>query len=167
MKHLFFLFTCMSILFVAGCISVKRPADLPATHQTILTFTQDGVPLEGASVTLIAQETANAKWSLGGATDSKGILKVQTQGFDGAPVGTYKITVSKIETEGTPVTAESSDSSAVSTSTGGDTKQYHLIDKKYRALGSTDLTLEVTAGKNAKSYELGPAVHELIPVTKN
>jgi hypothetical protein len=42
-----------------------------------------------------------------------------------------------------------------------------LVDKKYRSIGTTDLTLEVKAGKNAEKFDLGPAFREEIPVTRD
>jgi len=140
---------------------------MPPLHPTALTLTQEGVPLAGASVTLSPQDASNSQWSLGGSTDSNGVLNVQTQGFKGAPAGTFKITVSKTETEGTAVAAGTSDRGGAKPAAGGGTKSFHLVDKKYRSAGTTDLTLEVKAGRNAQTFDLGPAIREEIPVYNN
>ena len=168
MKQLFTLLLCALILSTIGCGGTEKPDGMPPLHQTTLTFTQDGKPLAEASVTLSPQDAANTQWSLGGATDSNGVLKVQTQGFDGAPEGTYKIVVTKTETEGAGAPVESSDDASVKPSAAGSVpKSFYLVDKKYRSVGTTDLTLEVKAGKNAQTIDLGSAVREEIPVHKN
>jgi len=141
---------------------------MPPTHPTTLTFTQGGTPLEGASITLFAQETANAQWSLSGVTDSKGTVKMQTQGFDGVPEGNFKVTVTKQITEGTAATVESSDLGGSRSAASGDQKSFHLVEKKYRSAISTDLVLEVKPGKNMPpAYDLGPAVREEIIVHRD
>ena len=163
MKQSFILFSCALILLAVGC-GEKRPDGLPPLHPTALTFTQGGVPLAGASVTLTPMDATNSQWALGGATDSKGVLNVQTQGFKGAPAGNYKVSVLKTETEGTPAAASIDPDAPAPPDTS---KQFHLVDAKYRSLGTTDLTLEVKAGKNAQTFELGAAVREEIPVYRN
>ena len=167
MKQLLILFSSALILFAVGCGGAKRPDGLPPLHPTALKFTQDGVPLAGASVTLSPQDAANAPWSLGGSTDSNGVINVQTQGFNGVPAGTYKVVVSKTETEGTAETVESSDLGGARPAAGGGPKSFYLVDPKYRSAGTTDLLLEVKSGKNSETYELGPAVREEIPVYTN
>lgn len=165
MKQLLTLVPCVLILFVAGC-GQKLPDGMPPLHPTTLTFTQGGAPLADAGVTLTALEAANSQWSLGGTTDSKGVLRVQTQGFNGAPAGNYKVVVSKTETEGTAEVVEITNHDAPPPTTNN-TKSFYLVDKKYRSAGTTDLTLEVKAGKNAETYDLGVAVREEIPVYRD
>jgi len=169
MKQLLTLFPCVLILFVAGC-GEKRPDGMPPLHPTSFTFKQDGVPLEGAMVTLIAQDAANSQWSLGGATDRNGVLRVQTQGFNGAPAGNYKIVVTKTETEGTAAAAteESSDlGGSRPVAAAGGQKSFYLVDSKYRSAGTTDLEFEIKPGRNAETFDLGPAVRDEIPVFRN
>jgi len=165
MKHFFTLFICVSILFVAGC-GEKLPDGMPPLHPTTLTFTQGGVPLADAAVTLIALDATNVQWSSGGTTDSKGEVRIQTQGFNGAPAGNYKVVVSKIETEGTAEVIEIIDHDAPRPATSSQ-KTFYLVDAKFRSAGTTDLTLEVKAGKNADTYDLGAAVREAIPVFRD
>ena len=167
MKQLLTLFSCVLILSVVGCGGSKKPPGMPPLHATTLTFTQGGTPLAGATVTLSPQDDANAQWSFGGATDNNGVLNAQTQGFDGLPEGSFKIAVTKTETEGTPAAVESSDLGGGSPAASGGVKSFYLVDKKYRSTGTTDLILEVKPGKNAQTFDLGSAVREEIPVYKN
>jgi len=173
MRQLFILFPCVLILFVAGCGGEQRPAGMPPLHPTTLTFTQEGAPLADAAVTLFADDAANTQWSFGGTTDRSGVVRIQTQGFNGVPAGTFRIVVSKTETEGTAVVAdESSDLGdlggarpAAAASDGP--RSFNLVDAKYRSAATTDLELEVTPGRNAQTFDLGPAVREEIPIFRN
>ena len=161
-------FLCGLILFIAGCGGAKKPDGMPALHKTTLTFTQGGTPLAEATVALVPLEGAMT-WPAGGVTDNNGVLRVKTQGqFEGAPAGNYKITVSKTETEGTAETGESSDEANVRpVAVSSNVKSYYLVDKKYRNAKDSDLTLEVKAGTNTETFDLGPAVRELIPVFRD
>jgi len=141
------------ILFFAGCDGARKPDGMPALHQTTLTFTQAGAPLAEASIRLSSQDPANAMWSSGGMTDGRGVLRVQTDGFDGVPAGTFTVVVSKVVTEGTRIVSEEE---------GADSglRSFHVVDAKYRSPATSDLTLEVTSGRNAETFDLGPAVRE-------
>ena len=162
------MFLGVLVLFVAGCGGEKKPDGMPAIYPTTITFTQDGSPLVGATVTLVAQDQANTQWPSGGATDNNGVLRVKTKGFDGAPVGTFKVVVTKTETEGTAVAVELSDAAgAKPAASGGDQKSYYLVEKDYRSAATTTLTLEVKSGKNAETFDLGKAIREPIPVYTN
>jgi len=167
-QRFFISFLIVLVLFIAGCGGVKKPDGMPTLYKTTLTFTQDGTPLAEATVTLVPVEGA-VTWSAGGMTDSNGVLKVKTQTqFDGAPAGNYKITVSKTETEGKAEMVESSDAANVRpVAATGNVKTYYLVDKKYRTAKDSSLTLEVKSGKNEETFDLGPAVRELIPVYNN
>ena len=160
------MFSCTLLLCAAGCGGDSKPDGMPALHSTTLTFTQGGVPLAGASVTLTPQDAANAQWPLGGATDNRGVLTVQTQGFRGAPAGLYKISVTKTETEDTGTATESSDLGGAPAVSGG-SKTFHLVDPKFRSAATTELTLEVKPGRNTETFDLGPAVREEVPIHRD
>jgi len=158
----FQLFLCVLMLFVVGCGGEKKPEGMPALHKTTLTFTQDGVPLADATITLNPMDAANNQWPAGGTTDSKGVLKVKTMSkFDGAPAGKFKITVSKTETEGTLTSVESSDAPGARPA-AGNVKMFNLIEKEYRFSNTTALELEVKPGKNEKTFAVGKAIREAI-----
>ena len=169
-QRLFISLLCAVVLFVAGCNGEKRPAGMPALHKTKLTFTQGGAPLADAKITLFADNAANTQWTSGGVTDSTGAIQLKTLGkFDGVPEGTYKITVTKTETEGTAEAVEVSDNvgKKPAASSGG-AKSYYLVDSKHRSAATTDFVLEVKPGTaNDKAFDLGPAFRELIPVFKD
>ena len=166
-QRFFISFLCGLILFIAGCGGETKPPGMPALHKTTLTFTQEGTPLADAVVTLVPQDAANSQWPSGGTTNDKGVLQVRTMAkFNGAPAGTFKITVSKTESEGT-ATSTSSDEGGGRPVAAGGLKMYHLVDKKYQLATSSDLTLEVKSGTNTETFDLGPAIRELIPVYRD
>ena len=170
-QRLFISLLCAVVLFVAGCSGEKKPDGMPALHKTKLTFTQGGAPLADAKITLFADNAANTQWTSGGVTDSNGVIQLKTLGkYDGVPEGTYKVTVSKTETEGTAEEVVVSDdvSKKPAASSGGGAKSYYLVDSKHRSAATTELVLEVKSGTaNDKAFDLGPAFRELIPVFKD
>lgn len=161
---IFLFLTGIGMLF-CGCGGDKRPEGMPELKPVTLTITQDGAPLTNASVTLIAQDSANAIWPAGGTTNSSGVLKVKTMSkFDGAPIGKYKIVVEKTETTGADTAVESSDE-AGATAAKSDVKSYNLVESQFRSAASTPLELEVTAsGGNSQKFDVGKAVREPIQV---
>lgn len=162
-QRIFIFFLSVLMLSLVGCGGVKKPAGMPALHPTTLTLTQEGTPLAGATVTLVSQNKAVSQWQSGGATDAKGVIRIKTSGFDGAPEGTFKVVVTKTETEGTATVTQSSDEAGAKPSvSGGGQKSYEVVEKEYRSAVTTKLTLEVKAGKNAETFDVGKAVREQI-----
>jgi len=164
-QRFFHLFLCALMLFVVACGGPKKPDGMPALHKTTLTLTQDGTPLAGASVSLVP-ETGAMRWPAGGITDKSGTVHIKTMAqFDGAPEGSYKVTVIKTEEEDTGEVVKMSDAD------GGGTvpvmKSYYVVDKKYQTPAGSDLTLEVKPGKNTKPFDVGKAIREPVPVSSN
>ena len=120
------------------------PPGMPYCYRCIITVVQDGVPLEGATVTLHPTDQNLAKWgTITGVTDAKGkaTMKInQGNGYEGAFKGEYKVTVSKSEM--------SSDRNIAI---------IHLVDQKYNAPHTTPLELKVSRATKAK-VDIGPAV---------
>ncbi|MGL6197276.1 MAG: hypothetical protein ACRC2T_20890 [Thermoguttaceae bacterium] len=148
------LFLTISVLFILsftfGC-GPKLPDGLPKLHKVQLKFTQEGAPLEKATITLIPQQTL--PWAIGGSTDASGSVTLKTHGkYDGVPEGKYKITVIKFESEGELPTMANPNSTI---------QTFNVVDTKYATPDSTDLEIEVVAGKNSfDPLELGQAIRE-------
>jgi hypothetical protein len=86
------------ILFFSGCGDSTRPTDLPKLYSCKITVTQDGKPLEGATVTLLAKTPS--KYGVSSATtDVSGTAVLCTYGFNGVPLGEYGVTITKIGVE--------------------------------------------------------------------
>ena len=74
----------------------KRPKGFPKVYPCQIKVTQEGEPLEAAIVTCIPDNPELKKWVITGKTDADGILTLMTQTYPGAPKGTYKVTVTKM-----------------------------------------------------------------------
>ena len=169
MKQSFILFSCALILATVGCGGEQRPDGMPPLNRTTLTFTQGGAPLTGATVTLSPQDGGDlSQWTYGGVTDNNGVVNVLTNGFNGVPVGTFRVAVLKIEHEG-GATGEpqfSNDDRGVPAA-ASTARSFHVVDPKFRSVATTDLTLEVRSGRNSQTFDLGSAIREVIPVFTN
>jgi len=137
MKHFLIISPLLLCCFlVAGC-GPKRPDGLPPLFGCVLTFQfEDGSPVDGASVSLISDNSALAQWSISGTTDSSGVVNIHTHGdFVGAPSGTYKITVSKAMSVDTGRLDESGEPILL---------LEYLVNERYGSSSTTTLALEIT-----------------------
>jgi hypothetical protein len=142
-----------------GCSSgVELPAGLPELYPVALTLTQSGSPLEGASVQLISEDAALAKWQCGGASDATGKVEIKTMGqHTGAPAGKFKVLVSK-------ELVESSAGSDTSEGAASSSTTYALVDPKFQSAATTPASIDVTAGDNAPpAIDLGAPVKIAAP----
>lgn len=149
--------TFLFLAFFAAIIGCKndRPEGMPALVPVVLTFTQEGVPCEKASVSLIPDESS--RWPIGGSTDAQGKVELKTYGkFPGVPEGNYTVTVSKVERE--------VQQDAPAPKSQYDAKpevNYNLIDVSYGAKATSKLRVEVQKGKkDYPVFELGPKIRE-------
>ena len=93
-------FCALLALASLGC-GQKTPDGMPDLQPTTLTVIQGGSPLADATVNLKSLDPSTA-WTCGGVTDAKGVATLVTHGqYKGAPVGKYKVSVSKTAGEGT------------------------------------------------------------------
>ena len=139
------------VFMIAGCGGSggqrKKPSDLPPLYPCTLTFTQEGVPVDDAHITL----HSDSKWAVGGRTDEKGEVKPVTNGFyDGVPAGMYKITVAKMV--------------IVENEAGDTVKQTEVVDKTFRKKETTPLEIEIVKGNNDQTFDVGKAVSINVPV---
>ena len=77
---------CASVANV-GCGGEKRPEGFPEVAECSIKILQEGAPLEGAKVNLVAQDPALMRWGCGGVTNADGVVELRTNGYPGAPVG--------------------------------------------------------------------------------
>ena len=147
-----------SLVFsTVGCQKSGRPSDMPKLVKIKIVLTQEGQPLVGALVNMIPTDETS-KYPSGGTTDDKGICEPRTRGkFQGAPAGTYDVTVSKqaVEETGNMIPG------AMPGQEVPETKNFNLVDAKYGKPG--ELKLEVKPdGDKTFTFELGAAVKEEI-----
>ena len=84
--------------FVTAC-KPNRPKGCPKLYPCTLRIIQGGEALEGAVVSVYPDDPELARWAIVGLTDSNGEVSLMTQTFPGAPLGSYTVTVSKMENE--------------------------------------------------------------------
>jgi len=156
-----------ALFFVGGCGS-EVPSDLPKLHPTVITITQGGQPLEGALVTMIAEETGG--WACAGKTDSAGRAVIKTNGmYNGAPEGTYKVTIVKQERDwGEDPYADAPDPSSpeygpwytanrekIAEAERRPTVTYDLVDPQFSSAARTTLEVTITSGRNQHNLDVG------------
>ncbi|MDR2169997.1 MAG: hypothetical protein LBP59_07645 [Planctomycetaceae bacterium] len=158
MKRIFTL-TILSVFvfyFGFGCSRSSKPEGFPQLYPCKITITQDGSPLEGATVSLVPFDQSGWKWRSSGQTDASGAATVMTYGYKGSPAGKFKIIVEKkIEEDPiheTNVYGEKQIS--------GYESIYTLIDEKFTKAETTSLTVEIPeSGKGASAnFDVGKAV---------
>jgi hypothetical protein len=143
----------VSAFILTGCSKTNKPEGFPDIYPCEIKVIQDGTPLTDAHVTLLGDQP----WAVGGGTDANGIAKMFTHGtFEGVPVGKYKVLISKKVLEGAP-TQEQLDNPSYS---GGGGTWYDTVDKKFGVQTATPLEIEVKAGQNSETFDVGQAVKE-------
>ena len=137
-------------LFVCGCSGPSKPDGLPDRVPLEITLTQDGKPLQEATVQLVSPDVP---WSITGNTDAHGTAKMVTHGqFAGVPPGPYKVVVIKRDVESTPTGDRKTQT----------LKIYSLVDPKLSDRQTTTLELMVEKGKKTTTLELGASDRVLL-----
>lgn len=151
------LFFAVLFLSVMGCAK-PMPEGLEKLYPVELTIVQEGVPLDGATVSLASLDSS-LNFALGGKTNAEGKLTLYTQGkYLGIPAGKYKVRVLKIaqtELPPRPATLSGPEFEAWRKQTAGmKVESWSVIEKQYSELGTTPLELEVT-GKTTSTFDVG------------
>ena len=165
MKHLQIFATLFIVVTVIGCSGAKRPDGLPKLYPCTITFTQDGQPLEGATIQLFDPAVTD-RWTVSGATNASGTVAIRTHGqYPGAPQGQFKVVVSKTEMEGGgggyDETVPAKDRKPLEP-----TKVYTLVAKEYTTRESTPLEIVIDGKKKSESFDIGKAERVLIQTIK-
>ena len=96
-KNLMILFLTLLLAVCVTACKPNRPEGCPKLYPCTLKVIQGGEPLGGALVNIYPDDPELARWAMNGRTDAKGEVVLATQTFPGAPLGSYTVTVSKIE----------------------------------------------------------------------
>jgi len=142
---------------LTGC-SEKRPDGMPKLYPASITVTMDGTPLAAAMVQLYAEDSANSQWGPGGITTASGIAELQTNGrYQGAPLGVYKVAVSKQEMDKHPnpewANLPPDDPNYRRyMQIAENLKAFEVVAPEFSQLSKTPLKIEITA--KVKSYQI-------------
>lgn len=158
----------LAIFSFAGC-GEPKPEGLPTLYPALITILQDGKPLDGATVTLIPEDTSLSRWPVGGDTDTSGVAKLHTfHRYEGAPAGKFKVTVNKTITTGDPKPVHPGENAtfeqlqaydkAMKT---GKFEVFKVVAPKFRIVNTTTLEVDISAtGDNSKTLDVEAAVKE-------
>jgi len=154
----------LAVSFIAGCGGQPFPEGMPRLYPASIEVTQEGAPLEGAVVTLVSEDAELVRWGPTGITDASGVVVLQTNGlYRGAPLGTYKVIVTKITREPHP-NPELGEAKMGSpdyqryTQLENTRRTFHHVEAQYGSIENTPLTVEVTAGQRTYSVDAGKKV---------
>ena len=151
------------VFFLSGCGGQARPDGLPKLYPVSITVIQEEAPLEGAMVQLVAKDEDSVllRWGPTGVTDASGVAVLRTDGkYDGAPLGTFKVVVSKNEREPHPnpewVSLPYGDPNALRyDELERRRKTISYIEAQYSSIADTPLTVEITADTKTYSVDVG------------
>ena len=149
--------------FFTGC-GHARPDGMPRLYPASITVIQDGAPLEGAMVQLFSEDPALERWGPTGITNAAGVVAIRTDAaYNGAPLGTYKVVVTKMEREPHPnpewADAPRGDPNAQKyEALELSRKMFNYIEPQYSSHTDTPLTVEIVAKKKNYSVDIGKYV---------
>ena len=173
MKNLIPLFL-VGLVFLVGC-GKKAPDGFPKTYSTTVKITLDGKPFQNASISFHPESGSN-RWSVAGRTDSNGNAAMTTfQGdyrANGAPEGSYKLTVGKEaiypdwNEEKIEVKSAADALAAKAQSQRKKKTAVHEIPTELANVKQSNTVVEVTASGGVFQYEVNDLVANLKPAPK-
>jgi len=170
MTRTFFSLTAflLTVSFVVGCGGQPRPEGMPRLYPVSVEVVQEGSPLEGATVTLVSDDSELGRWAPTGITGVSGVAVLQTNGlYNGAPLGSYKVVIVKRMTEphphpelagadrGTPEEAKYDQLNR-------ERKTFNYVESQYSSIEETPLTVEIVSGQKTYSVDAGKKVQEAV-----
>jgi len=157
MRTILILSLFLALLLYTGCNrNDGRPADMPKLYPVTISIIQDGQPLDGATVTLIAKTPAVAQYGTSsGTTTATGTATIRTYGYDGVPIGDYTVLVEKRVTEGEREIIQ--EGMGVVGTIGG--RVFQLVNTQFTAQATTPLSISVAERRGAtETFDVGAAV---------
>ena len=144
----------LTVTSFAGCAKDTRPKDFPPLFPCAITITQDGKPLEGATVNLVPMEGTDSKYQASATTGADGKAVIKTYGYDGTPAGKFKVCVWKTLTESGGKTTdgygEEIDAPGI---------EYRTVEEIYSDAKTTPHEIEVVGKDTAPvSFDVGKSV---------
>jgi len=163
MKHLNYFSLLFIVFMLMGCgPSLRpRPGGLPTLAPVSITVTQEGQPLADAQISLVPSD-GSKNWFVGGTTDASGKVAVTTYGTQrGAPLGKYKVAVTKELHEGLEEYQAALAKEDQAAANKIDVKLFSCVEAKYGAAATSPLDIESVKGTKDYAVDVGKAVKEL------
>lgn len=135
-----------SLALLAGCGSSVDP-DLPALVPVSGQVTLDGAPLSDAYVAFMPEGDTPGRGS-GATTGEDGRYELESQHGEGAPVGQYRVTVSKLVNPDGSVFVPTDEISPM------DSGAREIVPRRWSDPEITPLTAEVPEGGGSLDFEL-------------
>ena len=166
-KH--FLSFCLVLLFavlLSGCAK-KMPDGMPKLYPVSIAVTQDGTPLAGATVMLRYADPSAGTWAVTGRTEADGVAKLYTNGYLGAPAGTFKVVLDKREHDGLSEEERVAEIAKLQAAQTGAVvpdallqagTKWSYVNPEYNDPAKTPLEVEITSSTKRLSVDGGPAV---------
>ncbi len=132
----FLLLFPLACFVLAGCRS-NLPDGLPRLYSCSISVTQDAKPLAGATVIFYPKTRAGGpSWTPMGVTDASGVAVMRVNAlYDGAPLGSYRVVISKTEEQqanSSPAPPEGTPAYDRWLEGGGDAlKEFSLVERIY------------------------------------
>ena len=156
--YLFFFLLAAACVVTVGCGGEQRPDGLPPTYPLSIKVLQEGQPLDDATVTLYFAD-GSMNWTIGGVTDAGGVAKMYTHGkFEGAPEGSFNVTVSKMLYEGKAEHDAAMDAGDTEAARRIEVNAWQLVADEYMIPARTPIKVEVTKGTKSLEIDAGSAV---------
>ncbi|MDR1385175.1 MAG: hypothetical protein LBJ67_15195 [Planctomycetaceae bacterium] len=163
LKRLFLIMPLLIVIFFGGCGDERRrPKGMPKLYRCTLSFTQKGIPLTDALISLYPVSQSFA-WTISGRTDKTGTAEIFTDSyFKGMPEGDFKVVVYKSEvvTPAPPNVLPQNDNEIekIFDNINRNTHEFSHVDLQFTDVKKTPLTLTVKKQKINETFELGEKV---------
>lgn len=157
MKRILIATLCVVLVAtLTSCKKESRPEGMPDLFPCSIKIIQDSAPLADAQVSIVSNDPQIARFPCGGNTNSEGIVQLKTMGFNGAPEGSFKVVVSKIEALNQPTSYEEAQKFEEE---GTEEESFDLVERQYGDSSSTPLLIEVQRSNPAPiELDVGSAV---------
>jgi len=165
MQPRIFIVVMFGLCILSGCEQKKRPDGMPALFPCSITVTQKDQPLEGALVRLMP-ESGSFEWTIGGKSDASGVAKITTHGeYAGAPAGTFKVLVSKIEKQPSAYEQPKDNMSDewkewFAKSANEKLPTFRYVKAEFDDAKKTSHSITITKGKNNAAFDVGEPIKE-------
>lgn len=131
---------------------------MPKLYPVSVSVMQEGTPLADANVSLRYPDSSIGTWAIGGRTDANGNAKLFTNGYPGAPLGTFKVVLIKHESEGLAEREAALNQGGPSAAQRIIPKVWSCVEAKYNDSEKTPLEVEITTSTKTLSIDAGPVV---------